>query len=168
MTHLPSLVCQYSPKWRLTEPPKPCGKLPALIGLIISRLALTPAEASSDDHCKRIVIDDQEIECLFIDGFIPGYGKPPERIVTDVRAAWSETEMVIRGAWDFFPPFPAFVAARRTMRPEPARRQEVAIEIPQFAGTRTMSPHRVAAAASDSLLMAPGIANRRRRAPRGP
>lgn len=52
----------------------------------LNRLELTPEGAGPDDRYKKIVMNHEAIDTLFVDAFIASYSKPPAEIILDVDA----------------------------------------------------------------------------------
>ncbi len=52
----------------------------------LNRLELTPPEAGPEDRYKRIVVDPEAVERLFVNVFLQAHEQPPKRIVLDLDA----------------------------------------------------------------------------------
>jgi hypothetical protein len=52
----------------------------------LNRLELTPAEANEKDRYKKIVLDEEMVNRLFVDIFLDSHEEPPEEIEIDVDA----------------------------------------------------------------------------------
>jgi len=52
----------------------------------LNRLELTRSEAAADDRYKKIAVDEQAIDRMFLDLFVKSHRKPPKRIVLDLDA----------------------------------------------------------------------------------
>ena len=62
-----------------------CGK-PLAGKSTLNRLELTRSEAAADDRYKKIAVDEQAIDRMFLDLFVKSHRKPPKRIVLDLDA----------------------------------------------------------------------------------
>lgn len=52
----------------------------------LNRLELTPPDASSESRYKKIVADERQISCLFMELFLQAHRQPPQEIVLDLDA----------------------------------------------------------------------------------
>jgi hypothetical protein len=52
----------------------------------LNRLELTPVRANADSRYKKIAVDRQAVQALFIDAFLQAFDTPPDRVVLDLDA----------------------------------------------------------------------------------
>jgi hypothetical protein len=80
----------------------------------LNRLELTPEGASSDDRYKKIVMNPEAIDKLFVDAFTESYSEPPEEIILDVDATdiplyGQQEERFFNGYYDTYCYLPLYI-----------------------------------------------------------
>jgi len=80
----------------------------------LNRLELTPEGAGPDDRYKKIVMNPEAIDMLFVDAFIESYSKPPKEIILDVDATdiplhGRQEERFFHGYYDTYCYLPLYI-----------------------------------------------------------